>query len=366
MKKNLAILTTSNKSITETFIQNHIVHLPQNNTVFYGAPFPYIVNQDVRLGIIDEYLLKLKAKNQKKDWLLLYKENQLRKNLQKHSINLVLAEFLTTGAEVLNICKELEIPMIVTALGYDISTYTVIKKYEKEYRDLFDYAKAIIIVSNHMRKNLLELGCDESKIVYSPAGPDKSFFDITPDYSKNNIVALGRFVEKKAPHLLILSFQKVVEKIPDAHLFFGGDGPLMSVVKDLIKVLNIEKHVTLLGMISQQEQKKYFEKSSIFVQHSKTAENGDSEGTPVTILEASAAGLPIVSTLHAGIPEVVKDGETGFLVSENDIDYMSKKIIDLLENKELAKKMGKKGKSFVKDNFSLEKHINIINSVIES
>lgn len=365
-KKNLAIFTTTTNNVTETFIHNHINRIPHNNTVFYGTPFPYMVNEEKKLNLAEEYLLKYKAKTRHQDWQLLNKKIQLRNNLKKHSIEIVLAEFLTTGAGTYKTCKELGIPMIVTALGYDVSIDSIIKKYENEYRELFKYAKAVIIVSNHMRACLLQLGCDEKKIVYSPAGPSNDFFNITPNFSTNAIFALGRFVEKKAPHLLLLSFRKVLDKMPDAHLYFGGGGNLSNVVNDLINVLNLQNNVTLLGWISQDEQKKHLQCSSVFVQHSKTAENGDSEGTPVAILEASAAGLPIVSTLHAGIPEVVINNVTGFLVEENDIENMAEKIIILLQDKQLAEQMGKKGRNFISKNFTLERHIQIINSVIEN
>jgi len=128
--------------------------------------------------------------------------------------------------------------------------------------------------------------------------------------------------------------------------------------------LKIEEFVDFKGRITPNEHRSLLGESYMFVQHSKTATSGDSEGTPVAILEASAAGLPIVSTIHAGIPDVVINDKTGFLVQENDIDQMAEKILYLLRNKEIAIKFGKKGKDFVFNNFSLDKHIETLTKSI--
>ena len=363
-KKNIAIITDSKNAVTETFIQNHIQYLPHKVFFIHGKPYPYIFQKKKRISIFTKLQYKIKEQNSNKNWFQLYKKNELETILKENKIELVIAEFLTNGIKILEVCKKLQIPIIVTALGYDISEYSLIKENKDQYKLLFNYCKNVVIVSNHMRKNLLELGCDEAKIVYSPAGPDEMFFSIQPDFKNQNIFALGRFVNKKAPHLSILAFNKVLLKHPSTKLIFGGDGPLLNAAKDLVQALKIEGNVVFLGAISQVEQMTYLENSLIFIQHSKTALNGDQEGTPVAILEAAAAGLPIVSTNHAGIPEVVKNGITGYLVDEGDIDGMANKIIELIEDKSVLKKMGSEGKSFVKNNFSLEKHIRILDRLI--
>ena len=127
----------------------------------------------------------------------------------------------------------------------------------------------------------------------------------------------------------------------------------------------MENSINLVGKITREQHKELLAQSMLFVQHSKLADNGDSEGTPVAILEASAAGLPIVSTLHAGIPKVVIQQETGFLVEEDNVDLMADRIIQVLINMKLAKELGKKGREYVKNNFTLEKHIEIIAGCIE-
>ena len=102
-----------------------------------------------------------------------------------------------------------------------------------------------------------------------------------------------------------------------------------------------------------------------FVQHSITAENGDSEGTPLSVLEAGAAGLPVISTNHAGIPDIVINGKTGFLSEEHDIHEMGDNMLRLLKDKNLARSLGKCGKENISKNFTLKKHIDKLNELIE-
>tara|TARA_Y100000385_G_C12824911_1_gene521996 strand:- start:62 stop:718 length:657 start_codon:yes stop_codon:yes gene_type:complete len=215
-----------------------------------------------------------------------------------------------------------------------------------------------------MKIKLKEYGCPLDKVIFSPAGPEESFFNLTPSLSGNQVLSVGRFVDKKAPHLSVLAFKKVLDKIPGAKLVMAGNGLLIGVVKDIVKSIGISDSVSFIGEINQEQQRELLVSSSVFIQHSKVAIGGDSEGTPVAILEASAAGIPVVSTRHGGIVETVMDKQTGFLVDEGDIDEMANAIIKLLKDKDLAKKMGASGKKFVKENFSLEKHINTLANAI--
>ena len=96
------------------------------------------------------------------------------------------------------------------------------------------------------------------------------------------------------------------------------------------------------------------------------ASSGDSEGTPVAIMEASAASLPVVSTFHAGIPDVILDGITGILVPETDIDKMADAMLTLLNDKELARKMGRAGRERIKSEYSMERYINVLKTLLYS
>ena len=143
-----------------------------------------------------------------------------------------------------------------------------------------------------------------------------------------------------------------------------GDGELFDVSKNLVKSLGLENNIILLGALERKEIIKHLQSAFLFVQHSLVASNGDSEGTPVGIIEAMAAGLPVVSTRHAGIPDVVIENETGLLVDENNIEEMASYMLKLVENRDLAESMGQKGKVRIENHFTLDKHLETINNLI--
>jgi len=197
------------------------------------------------------------------------------------------------------------------------------------------------------------------------SGADITLFKSDEQLNNNKqLLFVGRLVEKKAPHLLIQTFSKVLEKHPSANLTMIGDGPLLNICKDLVQALKLQDSVNLVGFKKHKEIVSYMRKSFIYVQHSVVAHDGDSEGTPVSILEAGASGLPVVATHHAGISDAIIHGQTGYLVNERDIENMAKFIVLLLDDYELAKKIGRKAKIHIEENFSQSETINRVGSII--
>jgi colanic acid/amylovoran biosynthesis glycosyltransferase len=360
------LLPKPNKNDIETFIENHIKKINFDKIVLYGGLVPFKISENDKPNVIIKFIYKLNLllKTNKSKDKMFYQKMILKRQLKAHKIQLVLAEYVLTGGHVFDVCKELNIPIIATGLGYEISVTKIINDNKKNYQAFLKYCSAVIVVAKSMTKILTELGCDKNKIIHSPAGASTDFLNIEPDYLSKQLFAIGRFVEKKSPHSTILSFNKVLQSHPTAKLIFAGDGPLLPICKDIVKSLKIENNVFFVGKITQEQQRDYLASSRVFVQHSKIATDGDSEGTPVAIVEASSAGLPVVSTNHAGIIDVIIQNETGFLVEEGDIEMMAEKIILLLDDHVLAQKMGKAGKQNIQTNFTLDQHIQAIEECI--
>lgn len=292
-------------------------------------------------------------------------EHALINSLKREKVDCVLAEYGPTACKNLKVVEFLKLPLVVHFFGYDASVVSVLKEYAEQYKKLFSYSNAVVVVSKKMKDDLLALGCPADKLVISTCGPDPIFFELKPSYKKKQFIAVGRFIEKKAPYLTILAFKKVADLYPDSKLIMVGDGELTGICKNLIKALNLTNNIELKGVLTPQEVQVLFEESIAFVQHSVVAESGDSEGTPVAVLDAQAASLPVISTYHAGIPDVIMNNETGLLVEECDVDGMSKNMLRALEEEGLAQKLGTAGKKRVMALFSLEKHLRILEKLIE-
>jgi glycosyltransferase involved in cell wall biosynthesis len=362
---NVAIICPQKDAISETFIKAHRELIKGNIYFLYGGFIP-THSEEGKIGkknlispiwkrILPLFIYQRIKSNPAKELAVFFRNK---------NIEIVLAEYGQTGCGVLPICKKLSVPMIVHFHGADASKKSVLDLYEDRYKELFDYASFIIGVSRKMINRLLQLGAPSSKLVYAVYGPNERFFQMTPDYKHGYFLSVGRFVEKKAPFLTLLAFKQLQDKHPEARLIMVGEGPLLPVCKSIASSLNL-KSVEFTGALPHEEIINLFNGACCFVQHSMVAEDGDAEGTPVAVLEAGAAGLPVVSTFHEGIPDVIVHDKTGFLVTEGDINLMAKYLENIFTNESLRIEMGMNARKHIAENFTMQQHIGIIDDLIE-
>ncbi|WP_394354310.1 glycosyltransferase family 4 protein [Aestuariibaculum sediminum] len=276
-----------------------------------------------------------------------------------HKINVVLANYGISAAHMVPVCKALNIPLIVIFHGHDATNKKTLKKYHEKYLKLFDYASVIVAVSEVMKQGLIKEGANTEKIYVVPCGVDIDKFTANLQLKHNkDFLAVGRFTQKKGPLHTINAFNKVLEKHPDATLtMVGKQNGLFEDCEQLVKHLGIEKSVCFTGVLDQKDIAKLMQKSLAFVQHSMVAPNGDMEGTPVSIMEACASGLPVVSTFHGGIQDAVIHEKTGYLVEEGHIENMAKYMISLCDNPKNAQELGLHGSEHIKLNYNQDKQL---------
>jgi glycosyltransferase involved in cell wall biosynthesis len=232
---------------------------------------------------------------------------------------------------------------------------------------MFREAAAVIAVSRAMERKLISLGAPPQKVHYNPYGVDcREFAGADPATAPPLFVAVGRFVEKKAPDLTLQAFAEVRRAVPEARLRIVGDGPLLERCRELVIDLGIADTVTFLGAQPHSVVREEMRRARCFVQHSVEATSGDSEGTPVSVLEAGASGLPVVATRHAGIPDVVAEGHTGFLVDEHDVAGMASHMLQLARDPVLAGKLGQAASRRIQESFSKDQSLNRLWAIIES
>jgi colanic acid/amylovoran biosynthesis glycosyltransferase len=364
---NLCIIKPNKSSFSETFIQEHIDRLAGHKFVLYGGNFP--VYDDKGKFLIRSKLGLLSYLIQKKIFKRLrikVRTTALKNYLTAKKIDVVFAEYGMVGAMVTEACQLARVPLVIHFHGADVYYKKNIEEYGNLYQEAFHYADAFIAVSADMAKRLKKMGAPMAKIFNASCGVNNQLFvQLDISNSARNFLAVGRFVEKKSPQSLVKAFKIVVEKFPDAKLWMVGTGPLFEQTRALINQLSLHDHIVLAGVLKQVQIKELMKTMRGFVQHSVVAPNGDSEGTPVTILEASSSGLPVVSTRHGGIKEAVVDGLTGFLTDEHDIEGMAKGIIKLAESPELAVSMGKAGREHMMENYDIHDRIKLLDSIIK-
>lgn len=166
-------------------------------------------------------------------------------------------------------------------------------------------------------------------------------------------------------HDTIDAFAKIHPKYPNAFLRIIGEGPLLGEIIEKVNRLKIADRVVLLGACHHQQVKEQMQYADIFILPSCTAHNGDREGLPVSILEASAMKLPVLSTFHTGISEGVLDGETGYLVQERNVIQLANKLEILLQNDDLRQSMGEKGRQHVEAHFNIDFEISKLVCIVQ-
>jgi glycosyltransferase involved in cell wall biosynthesis len=279
--------------------------------------------------------------------------------LHKNDVKLIHAHFGPSGLEIVNLAKMSRIPLLVTFHGYDASFLLTRNKYVENLRKLFNYA-SIISVSEFMKEELIKHGAKRENSSVIKCGIPVDFFKFNSRIPVRNKILLkeevkflqiSNFVEKKGHKYTILAFQKFLKHYPNAKLILAGDGFLRESMQNLCQNLGINKYVQFVGLVNEKGVRDLFQEADVFLHHSVTSEEGDKEGIPTVIMEAMATGLPVISTYHSGIPELITNNINGFLVNERDVESYTNALIKL---KNCSESIGEKARKKVVEDFNLE------------
>jgi glycosyltransferase involved in cell wall biosynthesis len=264
----------------------------------------------------------------------------------------------------------LGIPFVVHFHGYDASRWLAVPWYAEQIKKVFHDARAVLVPSNHLRRRLIIAGCPAEKVhaIHHGIASDRTE---PVDWTKlqdqpPSIIHLGSLVEKKSPIPLLHALRLVQRRLPEARLTIVGAGPCADAVAKAVNDLGLRDSVRLLGAMEHADALREMRRGHwICAQHSATAPDGDQEGFSISLLEAAALGLPVVSTIHDGIPENVIDGKTGYLVPEWDYEAMADRLIALLENPDVARRMGQTGRDLVLRERRFELRVDRIRELLE-
>lgn len=351
-------------SISETFIRGHVERMPARAMLVYG--WPLVEDGRPVLSTARRFYHKVLRKLFRAGVEREYTDAYMTA-FRRARTRVVLAEYGDVGVQVEEACRRLGVPFVVHFHGYDASVREVLEEHRESYPRMFHEAAAVIAVSRAMQRKLISLGAPAGKVHYNPCGIDCDMFGgAAPAQAPPVFLAVGRFVEKKAPQLTLMAFAEVWRAQTDARLRMLGDGPLLEKCRALARELGLDGAVEFLGAQSHERVQEEMRRARCFVQHSIEAPNGDCEGTPVGILEAGASGLPVVATRHAGIPDVVVDGETGLLVEEKDVRGMAAHMLALARDPALAGALGEKARRHIAENFSIEQSDRRLWAIIEA
>jgi len=284
---------------------------------------------------------------------------RFHREIKGFSPDLIHAHFASAGRTAIALARLLSVPLVVTLHGADITVRGAAERYKELAKQVFCF----ICVSEFIRDRALEAGLPAEKLIVHYIGIDRSLFTPSPEPSAPSVLFIGRLVEKKGCEYLLRAMQLVQRTYPTVPVTIIGDGPLRSSLEELATTLNVS--CRFLGSLPPAAVRENLRNTTVFCAPSVTASNGDSEGLPTVLAEAQACGVPVVTTLHAGIPEIIKEGETGFLLEERDHLGLAAAIERLLADEALRQTLRTSAIQRIENYFDLYKQTLLLEEIYD-
>ena len=287
--------------------------------------------------------------------------------LRKKRAVLIHSHFGNRGYFDLPLKQKLNIPQVTTFYGHDVSLLPREERWRNRLKILFRDGDLMLAEGNYMKKTLVELGCPEHKVKVQHLGIDLDRIPFIPrklnGHHKVKIMVAGTFREKKGITYALEAFARIASRHKNLELTLIGDAgrsqrevDYKKEITSLISTPTIAGRVNYLGFLPYPAFIAEAQNNHIFLSPSIHPSDGETEGgAPVALIEMSAYGMPIVSTFHCDIPEVVIDGVSGFLVPEKDTDALAERLEYLISHPELWESMGRAGRSHIEADFDIEK-----------
>ena len=273
----------------------------------------------------------------------------------KHNSDLIHAYWVVPGGVIgLSVGRLTRRPVVATAAGSDLTTAP---KYRLPYlltTLTLKHLDRVLPVSTAMKKIAMKLGVprERATVIHGPVGIDTADLKDTAEQQPftekygRTLVYVGNLTPPKRAETIIRAMRKVTEMYEDCQLVLIGEGNLRPSLEALADELGVRKHVHFCGAPPHEEVLKMLPCADVFVHCSEY------EGLGMAIMEAMGAGLPVVASRVGGVSDLVREGETGFMIPPDDVETYGEKMLLLLNNDQLRHELGSKARHFA------EKHLN--------
>jgi colanic acid/amylovoran biosynthesis glycosyltransferase len=339
-------------TVTTTFIRNEVKYFMENAEIVYVA-MEIVKNEEgvkiYQLPYIENFFTrKVRWKRWQNDkqcsFVNLKYSKQLNKIIEKERPDVIHCHFAYEAIKIIqNISPQKKIPVFVHFHGYGASQMLRKKSYVETIKSCLTKSFVHpIFVSNYIEETLKKIKINVDKGNVLRCGIDlNKFFPNTQNKNKDEIIFLqvSSLAEKKGHEYTIRAFTKFFKKNEiykeKVRIIFTGEGDRKEALIQLVRELDLQSNVKFIGNVSPDEAVVLMNEADVYVHHSIESSNGDKEGVPTSIMEAMAMKLPILSSFHAGISELVEHGVNGLLCNEKDIETYAQQIMEILHWKEL-------------------------------
>ncbi len=293
--------------------------------------------------------------------------------LKDHGARLVHAHFGPNGTRILPFARALGIPLVVSMHGHDVGglepqnrEHPRYRRYQRTSAELFDYVSVFLCASTELVELMAGHGVSERKLQLHHLGVDVARFTPGPARQRvpGRVLMVGRLVEKKGMFDGISALAQLIPRRPEAHLRLIGDGPIREELEAHAASLGVSSRVTFCGALPSDDVIQEMRRATVLLTPSFTTTTGDRESGVIVVKEAGAVGLPAVVTRHGGLPEIIDEGQNGFLVPERDVTAIAERLEELLSSPDLARTMGERARVLVHERYDsvrqnavLEEHL---------
>ncbi|WP_269585892.1 glycosyltransferase [Roseibium sp. Sym1] len=374
----VCIFTYSYMHRHHTMVNFHIDNMFDGNSCacvidereFKSVERPRLVRDEIRRGLYDAVVgpvIKVSNKLRKLPAYSIFgsERKAILDFLDREKPDVILCEFGCIGVDVAEAIGDRGLPIFTYYRGYDATMRVRSKRQRNLTHRAFRKMTGVFFVSDYLRRNLAHYGLEHPNSHVFPSGVNTDRF--TPSTKKKlSFIAVGRLIEKKRPDLTVEAFCKEAKGFPDATLNVLGGGPMLEACREIVRREGMENQVTLHTEQPHENVLKYLREAEFFLQHSVTSPGGDAEGAPTSIQEALACGCTVIATRHAGIPDLIEEGKTGFLVDEMDLDGYRALIRSALSGEINAPEVAAAARDFAVANLDNRRLIKRVEAVLES
>lgn len=371
MQKTVAHFIRKSSQLRASFIQNQILnHINYKPVIIYkyesekdDGGFAEFDNDDIPvLNLWDKKDFKSKLLYEYPKLITKKNVEKINEFLEVRKVSVLHFHYGTDAGVYYPFLKQTKIPSVVSFYGYDCSGFPRrLFGYGKKYlhKRILPFITKVFAMSPDMKNDLLKIGCPDEKIIIHYYGSDvQKFYQIKNHRDVNllNFLIIAGLEPQKGHIFLLRAFKDACEQNKNIRLKIFGAGKLETPIKKYIFKNNMTSNVEMMGKVlyGSTQHLNELQKADIFIHPSITDINGDKEGIPGAIVEAMVAGLPVISTNHAGIPYVIENGKTGLLVNEWDIKGLADMILKLSYDYSLRKQLGQCGQKFAMANLDLD------------
>jgi glycosyltransferase involved in cell wall biosynthesis len=346
---------------SETFVLAQAAALERYRPVFCGltdVPHSLPVPRPIRLTGHDAPFARYRMEAYRR----LHWAPGFHQSVRRAHPSLIHSHFAIDGTDALGMQKYLHLPMVVTLHGFDVSTSDEDfarnrsgRLFLRRRQQLWQTASHFVCVSKAIREIALRAGYPEQKLIVRYIGIDCDKFAAAPaaDREENLILFVARLVEKKGCEYLIRAAAQLRDRHREVRLVIIGDGPLRSELEQIVLSLGVPAE--FLGVQGPDAVRGWMQRARVLCNPSVTAANGDTEGLGMVFAEAQATGLPVVSTQHGGIPEVVHDGETGLLARERSVEELASHLERMLADRAFWDACSERAKRWIREQFDIRR-----------